>query len=615
MDIRFDDITSFIGPNGVGKSAVLRALDWFFNGAPGGRGLTEKDVWAGAEHKRISVGVEFGDLTDVDRNMLGKYAADGTPTVWLWRRWEDGTDKLSGRALTYPPFEEIRRGGTATERRKRYQALQTKRPDLDLPAVRNAEQLNAALTAWEREHPDALTGTELVADTHFFGFAGQARMTGLFDYVFVSADLRASEESRDAKGSIIGRILNQAIDRSEAETEMAALQDLVNANRETIQSKHFGTQLEKLSARLTGEIEQLTMGRRVQVTSLVPELLLPQAQFQVSIEDGKAHTRIDQQGHGFQRALLVTALRVLAQSEVNADDRTIFLAVEEPELFQHPVQARAFAAVLRALAMEAGHGVQIAYGTHSPYFLDAESFSEVRRFSREFTAGAPSARIHSTTLDAVANRLGALLDKGKINRRLASMCLHNLPEALFAHAVILVEGSTEKGVLEGCGLRRDPLNRHGIVVADVGGKDGIALAHAILTELGIPCYPVFDGDAGCRERAARKKGRSEEDLDKLAQEMKDKNRALLAYLGGQPEDHPPTKAHASYAVVHDTLETSLATEWPEWDVARKNLVSEGHGVDGKNENTYRQAARDAAADPPSWLREVINTVTKMCPDG
>ncbi|WP_185174197.1 AAA family ATPase [Rothia nasimurium] len=29
-NINFDSITTFIGPNGVGKSTVLRALDWFF---------------------------------------------------------------------------------------------------------------------------------------------------------------------------------------------------------------------------------------------------------------------------------------------------------------------------------------------------------------------------------------------------------------------------------------------------------------------------------------------------------------------------------------------------------------------------------------------------------
>ncbi|MFC4049280.1 ATP-dependent endonuclease [Actinomadura syzygii] len=601
VDIRFDDITTFIGPNGVGKSAVLRALEWFFNGPPGGRGLTEDDVWAGAERKQISVGVEFSDLTDTDRNALGKYAAGDVQTVWLWRRWEDGSDKLSGRALTYPPFDEIRAIKGAVDRRKRYRTLTDEDPGLDLPPVKNAQELDDAMTRWEREHPELLEGTELDSDTHFFGFAGQAKMTGLFDYVFVSADLRAGEEGRDVKGSVIGRILNQAIDRSEAEEEMAELQILVNANRESIQSKHFGKQLESLSDQLTTEIEQLTMGRRVQVDSLVPELLLPQAQFQVSIQDGTARTRIDQQGHGFQRALLVTALRVLAQSAVTASDRTILLAIEEPELFQHPVQARAFAAILRKLAADTGHGVQIAYGTHSPYFLETEGFAQIRRMTREFAQGAPSVRIHSTTADDVAARLSTVLGRDQIDRRLTNMYLLNLPEALFGHAVLLVEGSTDKGVWEGCGQRLDPLKRHSVVVANVGGKDNIALAHAVLTELGVPCYAVFDGDANCK-------------ADKV-EENKRKNRLLVGYLGGVPEDFPVTKVHDPYAVAHEDLETYLRSEWPDWEDARRSLITDGRGVDGKNWATYRQAAVEAILDPPAWLSDVISKVRDLCPDG
>ncbi|MEU6798698.1 ATP-dependent endonuclease [Nonomuraea wenchangensis] len=598
VDIRFEDITTFIGPNGVGKSAVLRALDWFFNGTS--QTLSEDDVWAGAQDKQISVEVEFSDLTDVDRIALGKYAAGGVQTVRLSRRWENGRDKLSGHALTYPPFNDIRHVSGAIDRRKRYQELRERQPELNLPSAGSAKAVDDALSAWERNHPDELQGMELTTDTHFFGFAGQAKMTGLFDYVFVSADLRAGEEGRDSKGSVIGRILDQAINRSEAEAEIADLQMLVNANRESIQSKHFGEQLDTLSNRLTDEVKQLTMGRSVQVSSLVPELRLPQAQFQVSIQDGVARTRIDQQGHGFQRALLVTALRVLAQSDATENERTILLAIEEPELFQHPVQARAFAAVLRKLVGDIGRGIQIAYATHSPYFLEAEGFSEIRRMTRAFAGGAPSVEISSTTAEAIANRLSPLLDRSRVYRRLTSMCLANLPEALFGHVVILVEGNTDKGVLEGCGLRIDPLNRHGIVVAPAGGKDNIALAHAILTELGVPCYVVFDGDADCPPSKA--------------QDNKDKNRMLLSYLGAVPEDFPVTKVYDTYAVVHHNLERYLQDEWQEWETARHALITEGRGVDGKNEATYRQAAVEAASNPPAWLSDVLSRVLDLSPD-
>jgi len=36
------------------------------------------------------------------------------------------------------------------------------------------------MTAWESEYPDELEPTDVEADNHFFGFAGQAKMSGLF---------------------------------------------------------------------------------------------------------------------------------------------------------------------------------------------------------------------------------------------------------------------------------------------------------------------------------------------------------------------------------------------------------------------------------------------------
>jgi predicted ATP-dependent endonuclease of OLD family len=610
VDIRFDGITTFIGPNGVGKSSVLRALDWFFNGDRQ-HSLSDEDVSAGSGTRRISVEVEFGDLNHLDRLALGRYAAGGKDTVLMRRRWEDGEDKLSGHALTYPPFDVLRRIEGARERRARYNELRAERPELDLPAVRNAQELDAALDDWEHAHPGQLESSESDADTHFFGFVGQAKMTGLFDYVFVSADLRAHQEGQDVKGSIVGRILDQAIDRSQAEQEMTDLQLMVNATRENIQSRHFGEQLDTLSDDLTAAVSELTSGRSVQVTPLLQEMRLPQVQFQVKVRDGHARTRIDQQGHGFQRALLISALRLLAESRAVESDRTIFLAIEEPELFQHPIQARAFAAVLRKIARETGRGVQIAYATHSPYFLETEGFAQIRRMTRTVSSGATSVEIASTTAGEVAERVRGICDGEQFHRQFMRVCLLQIPEALFARAVILVEGLTDQAVLEGCGLRADPLSRNGIVVVEVGGKNRIPLAHALLTELGVPCFAVFDGDAG-HEQRARVRNQTEEKIAQAVADHKQENRRLVRYLGGAPEDYPATKVHEQYAVAHDTLETYLRAEWPEWEEARRRLVAEERGLEGKHEDTYRQAAIEAEADPPAWLSEIVNRVMDLC---
>lgn len=85
-------------------------------------------------------------------------------------------------------------------------------------------------------------------------------------------------------------------------------------------------------------------------------------------------TNVVHQGHGFQRTLLISALSVLAESKQVDTQSTICLAIEEPELYQHPIQARLFAKVIRELASDEQRRIQVIYVTHSPTFIEAGHF-------------------------------------------------------------------------------------------------------------------------------------------------------------------------------------------------------------------------------------------------
>jgi putative ATP-dependent endonuclease of OLD family len=611
-EILFDSVTTFIGPGGVGKSSVLRGLDWFFNGE---RSLvpTEEDICDSAAEQRIRIEAEFGELSPEDRVALGKYAPESSDSVVIWRTWENGADKITGKAFAYPAFEEIRRQSGANPKRSAYSALRVSNPELGLPTATSAAAVEEAMAEWEREHPAALQEAE-ISDTNFFGFAGQGKMWGLFDYVLVTADLRASEEAQDSKSAVLGRILERTIDRASADEELAELAGQFRHDQSDIHTRHFGPQLEAISKELSDAVGVFTRDRSIKISPVNHNAKPPKVQFSVSVLDHRTETRVDRQGHGFQRALLIAALKLLAERGAASHNQgVICLAIEEPELFQHPVQARAFASVLRQLAEDSNQQVQVAYATHSPWFIEPTHFDQIRRVNRSTpdSTGQRSVSIASVTLQAVIDNLVGFVKEGTVRKRLDDVCLARLPEAFFGEAVVLTEGDTDRAVLEGCGEHQGQfLAVDGIVVAEVGGKPILLLPCAILTLLGIPCFVVFDGDKGCEARM-RQHGRQESDVVAQMQDHRQRNRDLLRYLGEQEEDWPVTHVTDRCAVFEDRLEEELVTLWPAWEQRRQELVGSGLGFQAKNTATYRHAAATAAGVVPPVFREILAAARRM----
>jgi putative ATP-dependent endonuclease of OLD family len=612
VEVLFDDVTTFVGPNGAGKSSILRALDWFFNGTAST--LADDDIFSGLDdsNRRISVEVEFDDLTAPDREKLGKYAPESVNSVVVWRRWENGEAKTTGKARAFPPFEEIRRGESATEKRSRYNALRTAEPDLNLPTVTSAPAVEDALLTWERSNNDRLEEAE-VPGTNFFGFAGQGVMSGLFDYVLVTADLRATEETQDTKSTVIGRILERAVDRTVADTELAELVTTLESQQNEINSRHFSEQLRIISDELTKAVGTFTTGRKVQVKTEDLQLKPQAAHFRVSILDHITETRIDRQGHGFQRALLISALRLLAErSPAGPGEGVICLAIEEPELFQHPQQAKAFASVLRKLAEESTRGIQVTYATHSPYFLEPRHFNQIRRVSRKPVddTSMPLVEVHGTSEQAVITKLAGFVDASTISNQLDGVAVHRLQDCFFAQGVVLMEGDTDCSVIDGVANRTAPLYLSGIVAASVGGKNNLMLPWAILTLLGIPCYLVADGDVGCGGRMGRQ-GQQQAQITASENNHKAANRALLRLFALPESDWPPTAAGEPLAFFEDHLDATLDSDWPEWRVLHDSSVAASLGTPLKNSAIYLDTSEKATGTVALIVLEVIQKARDM----
>ncbi|ACU38541.1 AAA family ATPase [Actinosynnema mirum] len=624
VEVRFDQVTTLIGPNGVGKSTVLRALDWFFNGTKPGA-LLDEDRTGGAEGD-VVVEVEFDQLTDADREELGKHVPAQSERCVIWKiRRADGTELMSANARAFQGFAWIREVAGAAEMRVRYQQVRTDLPDLGLPAVRSKPEVEAALKAWELANPDRLDDAE-VAVTNLFGFNGQAKMSGLFDYVFVSADMRVEEEAKDGRSALVGRILERTVDRTAADADIKALAADVESRQDGIFAKNFAKQLSTLSASLSEAVGQYTVGRAVKVQATKQKIEPPRTQFSLSVTDSSVDTPVEKQGHGFQRTLLIAALQLLAKhGNAERGSGAICLAIEEPELFQHPVQARTFASVLRTLAEDDAQNIQVAYATHSPHFIDPSRFEQVRRVTRDpkpEKGCAPTVTVRSASVESVEKRLVGYFDN--VRNRLPAIAETALAEALFSSGAILAEGSSDKAVITGLAEKssKTSLLNCGVTVVDMNGKSNLFIGHAVLAELGVPCYVVFDGDLGLEGRKRLNAQPDKEDPETwakkfeadlaaaLAKNTKD-NRNLLQYLGTTPSDYPETCAHASYAAFVDTIEPLLAAEWPGWQEKLSEVMKDNLIAGRKNALAYLLTARQITSEPPEFFTALLRHARNM----
>jgi hypothetical protein len=604
--VEFDNLTVMIGANGAGKSSVLYALNWFFGGGP----LEPEDLSGCEPDATASVSVTFSDLSDADRDVLESYGTGETATFWRTWSQQDGV-KLTGRGVAFPPFEVIRANTGQHELRKAYNDLRTSNPDLGLPPVTSGPLAREAMKAWEAENQDQLQ-TATTSATHLFGFVGGPRLAGRFDFVFVPAVLDADQQTHDARGTLLARLLERSTaNKGRIDERFGKLNEDVSSQiLEIFEEEHKGA-LRLLSDRVTAALQTYVEDASISLQMRPPEFKVPTLGVDMRVADGGVETDVGRQGNGFQRALLIATLQELALVETEDEPPGIFLAIEEPELYQHPAQARHFERVLAELASHEERVIQVALATHSPYFIDPSQYVRLRRFRKHRgPVEYPTTEITSATVDRVAKRLAGIVDETEVARRMNITLRRTLSEAVFAQAVLVVEGVADSALLAGIADRDGGFDGIGVAIVQANGKTHIPIVWAILAELGIPTFTVFDADRGSEARM-RQDCKSEDDIRDVVKETARRNRILLHLLGATEEDWPDTYAGTNYAVFGDTPETEFEATWPTMMAMARALAAKEGDKRDKPEDAYRQAAREVGGEVPDFGSRIVQGVKAL----
>lgn len=313
----------------------------------------------------------------------------------------------------------------------------------------------------------------------------------------------------------------------------------------------------------------------------VPELKLPTASSKL-IED-EFEGDIDKKGHGLQRALLITLLQYLAQiplSDITSDPEeaeeesladnnsasevaspSLILAIEEPELYLHPLRCKYLSGLLFELThQEEEHSTfrnQIIYSSHSPHFVDLKSFETIRILRKTKASNLPVAvsKANSFPIEIALQKLTEIANLNPDEVTEQTFKAHILPvmssivnEGFFADLVVLVEGFGDAGIFAKLhDLMKKDWNTLGIAIIPIEGKTKLDRPALIFQGMGIPVYLIFDGDKD-KQGTVQEAGTTR------------MNRLLLRLLDSPEEDFPKTLISSEWAVFEHDIEDELKKE-------------------------------------------------------
>lgn len=138
--------------------------------------------------------------------------------------------------------------------------------------------------------------------------------------------------------------------------------------------------LEDISSKITEKLSLYAPGSKISLQW--GENYPPKTSFSdplVSITEDNFSGPVENKGHGLQRMLTLTLLQHLSGLTNTPDVEDLIIAIEEPEIYQHPSKSRYLSMMFQKLVEEVENNTnQIFLTTHSPYFISLDKFDRIR---------------------------------------------------------------------------------------------------------------------------------------------------------------------------------------------------------------------------------------------
>lgn len=450
LDLPIGPLTAIVGPNGSGKTSILRAID-----------LVLGNVWPTL--RSFSIPADFTRF-DTSRSIRLEVRFDPplTHDDEILRR----TLEIRSLCVTCAPYKRRTAKAEVGDLHVDFEPLTDKG---DVPSV--------AISAARGSRP---TFRRLSVGT---ALRDQGRV------LLIDHRRSVLQHLPTARGSVLARLLEPArreFERSSAAGTRTPKEEF--AERYEAAMDALRTPRVQEIEKTIGETTRRTLGflgRRapaIDVSLGIADPANPFAALRIMCREAGLELPAEELGLGVQSAIVVGIFE--AFRTMGGAFGTIL--VEEPEMYLHPQAQRYFYRLLRDLA-KSGEA-QVIYSTHSPVFADPVEFESIRLARRE---PGGSTTMTSVVDDDVTRYLS--------DRRDALKILTNFDtarsEALFASRVLLVEGAADqvaaRHAAEHMGVDVDAEN---LAIVGCGAKSAITFFARFLGALGVPFSVLHDED-------------------------------------------------------------------------------------------------------------------------
>lgn len=400
--IEFDDLTTFVGKNDIGKSTILEGLEIFFNNDLVKIEPSDANIYG---DKNVVITCDFCNLpselildSGEKTNLADEYLTISNDILRIKKVYDCSKSKVSSTVYIvakHPNAAEV--GNLLSLKEKDLQKI-IKDKGIDIQLKGNPLMRKAI---WASIDDLNLQETEI--EVSKAKEDGKEIWTKLEVYLPNYALFQSDRSSQDSDGEVQNPMkiaIQEAI--SEVQEEIDAIQKKVQTKAMTI-AQQTQEALKYIDSNLANQ--------------LTPKFTPPASAkwnglFSIAMDTDEG-IALNKRGSGVRRMILVGFFKAEAERKLklsNSKKKNIIYAIEEPETAQHPNNQRILINSFKELSKS--EKCQVILTTHSPG-LAQELPIESLRFIDRNEDGCPIIKMGANILSSVVETLGIFPDSNK----------------------------------------------------------------------------------------------------------------------------------------------------------------------------------------------------------